>query len=71
MNWQGITALAIAAPLVLFPVSLTWYITGGGIISAIKNRRRAKLTETKACTIDTDCPEGYVCLSGRCIPQES
>ena len=22
-----------------------------------------------SCSVDNDCPTGYVCLSGRCIPQ--
>jgi hypothetical protein len=23
------------------------------------------------CTIDTDCPPGYLCVGGRCVPQLS
>ncbi len=22
-----------------------------------------------SCSIDTDCPPGYVCMDGRCVPQ--
>ena len=73
MEWYGIVALAIAAPFVLFPVAFTWYISGGGIYSAIARRRKAKLAEkgfgSKTCAIDADCAEGYFCINGHCVPQ--
>ena len=36
-------------------------------------RKEAKLLKQAlpelSCSIDTDCPPGFVCMGGRCIPQ--
>ena len=47
MEWQIIVALAIAIPLILFPVVLVWYINIGGIYSAIKEARSQRATRKK------------------------
>ena len=38
-----------------------------GVASAIYQRR--KITKLLACSIDSDCPPGYVCVNGYCILQ--
>ena len=25
--------------------------------------------ENMVCSIDTDCPPGYICINGKCVPQ--
>jgi hypothetical protein len=47
MEWQIIVALAIAIPIILFPVALIWYINIGGIYSAIKEARAQRATRKK------------------------
>ena len=47
-----------------------------GLGSAIYQRRREvslikQALPDLACTIDTDCPVGYVCMGGRCVPQKA
>lgn len=41
-----------------------------GAGSALYQRRKEK-TLPGACSIDADCPLGYVCVSGRCMPAEA
>jgi len=59
-------AATVAGVLVaLIPLAFISYINFGGIRQALRGRR-ARSAET-ACSIDTDCPEGFVCQNGRCI----
>ncbi len=72
MEWPSIVAIVIGGLVALIPAALVWYICIGGICAAITSKKRAKLFEKAAtnltCTIDTDCPQGYVCLNGHCMP---
>ncbi len=72
MQWQYIVALAIGTLVILFPVAFIWYLNIGGIYGTIKMRRVAKLLEkalpNMTCSINADCPEGYVCVNGHCVP---
>jgi hypothetical protein len=47
MQWQIIVALAIAIPVILFPVALIWYINIGGIFLAIKEARARRAARKK------------------------
>jgi hypothetical protein len=49
MEWQIIVALAIAIPIILFPVALIWYINIGGIYSSGNERKIVLL----------NCPDIY------------
>lgn len=64
MEWSIILLLAVAALLVLFPVVFVWYICIGGICMTA----RLKRTASRACSIDADCPPGYHCVGGYCVP---
>jgi len=76
MQWQGIIALLLAI-MVLFPAAFVAYVNAGSFYTAIRyssGKSRAGRREEIAsyfCTIDTDCPPGYVCLNGHCVPQKS
>ncbi|MBE0480009.1 MAG: hypothetical protein IBX68_03415 [Dehalococcoidia bacterium] len=52
--------------LLLLPVALVWYINGAGIYQLLRSR-----TSALACGVNADCPEGHVCVDGRCIPASS
>ena len=75
MEWATILALAIGILVVLFPLAYIWYINVGGILIAINSWKAVKQTEKAPsnlmCSIDSDCPPGYVCLNGRCMPQKA
>ena len=45
MQWELIVALALAIPVVLFPVAFIWYIQIGGIFAAISERKARKAAE--------------------------
>ena len=50
MEWQVILALALAIPIILFPVAFIWYLNIGGVYAAIKEGR-LKVFESVARTI--------------------
>ena len=69
MEWSMILALSITVLIVLFPVALVWYICIGGICVALRGKRIAVLDLT--CSVDADCPPGYLCENGHCVPQKA
>lgn len=53
---------------VLMPV-LIW-VAAFFTLSALYQRwRESQLPSSIVCRIDSDCPPGYMCLAGRCVPQ--
>ena len=58
--------LGCSAPL------LIW--VGAGVALYQKRRAVSPLKQALsgvACSIDADCPPGYICLNSRCFPKES
>ena len=58
--------LGCSAPL------LIW--AGAGMALYQKRRAASPLKQALSgvsCSIDTDCPPGYICLNGRCVLKES
>ena len=51
MEGQVIVALALAIPVILFPVAFVWYLNLGGLYAAVKDARVKKAAhEKKAAT---------------------
>jgi len=48
MTVGTIIALVLAIPVMLIPVALVWYITGGGIYLAIKEARERRAAQRQA-----------------------
>ena len=71
MEMSIIVLLAIAAIIALFPVAFVWYICIGGICTAVKRKQLASVVgkgvSELTCALDSDCPEGFVCVDGRCV----
>jgi len=44
MTVEIIVALALAIPVILFPVAYVWYPTIGGLVQAARKARQAKAT---------------------------
>lgn len=47
MQWELIVALAIAIPVILFPIAFIWYLNIGGIYTAVKEARKKRVTREK------------------------
>ena len=64
--------IAIAVALFAFPVLFVWTRSVCGIYCALRDWNLSKATKKKAskliCSIDADCPEGYICVNGHCVP---
>jgi len=52
----------------LIPV-LIWVAFAIAIRELSLRWRESRLPSALVCRLDTDCPPGYVCLAGRCVPQ--
>ena len=42
------------------------------MVERIKQNMTGSITESienLVCSIDADCPEGYLCVGGKCVPQ--
>ena len=48
----------------LVPIAFLGYVNVGGIRKALRNRR----DNARVCSIDADCPEGFICRDGHCVP---
>jgi hypothetical protein len=76
MNWLGIIAATIGSLITLVPVAFVAYVNIGGIRHAVKLALKGKasslpITSLLTCATDSDCPEGYLCVNGKCVAQLS
>jgi hypothetical protein len=68
MGWQVILISVLALPFLLLPVAFTYYLQAGGLYQAIRRAQMKKVPPELACSTDADCPLGYVCVNGKCVP---
>ncbi len=54
MEGTMIVALAIAIPVIFFPVAFVWYLNIGGIYEAIKEARAKRVALQKAGTVTAE-----------------
>jgi len=48
---------------------LIWVGVGTAVYQFRKEAKQVKQAiPDSVCSIDTDCPPGYICISGRCVP---
>lgn len=48
MEWQVVVALAIAVPIILFPIAFVWFLNFGGISSAAREAKEKQIAREKA-----------------------
>jgi hypothetical protein len=63
MKRIGKVGLALLAGL-LFPIGI-WVAAGSALYQSIRRNTRET---SSTCRIDADCPPGYICINGRCVP---
>ena len=51
MEWQIMVALVLAIPIILFPVAFVWYLDIGGIYTAVKEARGARVAREKGIRV--------------------
>jgi hypothetical protein len=69
MHWGLAT---IGALFVLFPAAFMLYVNVGGISKVLRKRQESgvfkRVLRNMTCSVNDDCPDGYVCVGGRCVP---
>ena len=67
------TVLQVLGIFLIIPIIIASIIICLVLIPGIIKRRIAgsimERIENLVCSIDSDCPEGYLCISGKCVPQ--
>jgi hypothetical protein len=63
MEWQVILAAALTIPFILFPAGFVLYLAIGCTYTILRRG-----TKKLGCSVNTDCPKGYICDGGECIP---
>ncbi len=53
---------------ILAPV-LIWVALAVVVRELLLRWRESRLPSAAVCRIDTDCPPGYICLAGKCVPR--
>ena len=51
MEWRLILALALAIPVILFPVAFVWYLNIGSIYHALQDARKRQAPGEKRTTV--------------------
>jgi len=67
---RGGTLLLALVGGILIPL-LIWVVIGVGfrqLLAEWRDIRRGLLAGNLACSINVDCPPGYECAGGRCVP---
>lgn len=62
-----LAVLMVLAIYVGISAVIGFAVAGGIILPGWVNLRSGKLV----CVIDADCPPGYVCIDGRCMPNRA
>ena len=52
MDWPFVVAVAIAAPIILFPAAFIWYLNLGGLVRAMKAIRARDKAPAAAARAD-------------------
>ena len=72
MDIGTIIGLSVGSLIALLPLAYVAYLDAGGIYHTLKRASAAKSAAgALSCSATTDCPPGYVCVDGRCVPEES
>jgi len=77
MDTLTIIATSVGTLVALFPLAFVAYLNGGGVyhqlrLNATKKKGRfAEGAPAGTCSADADCPPGYSCENGSCVPQGS
>lgn len=69
------SVMLVALTFISIPVVVFLGVTGAflfGAVLALKRLGRsvAEVTTYLTCSIDADCPQGYICRDGTCMPAE-
>lgn len=70
MEWSMVLAFALGIPVLILPVAFVGYLTVGGCYGLTQGRTRQCAGHDERCSIDADCPPGFFCQNGTCVPSD-
>lgn len=68
---ERVKYLGLALGLVALMPVMIWVAAGAAGISGLRRLRRARPAIVLTCTVDAECPPGYYCVNGVCVPEEA
>ena len=71
MNILTVILTIIGTIVVLLPLAYVAYVNAGSISQLRKKSVLKRMANALTCSIDADCPPGYTCNNGVCMPQQS
>jgi hypothetical protein len=67
----ALAAILIAPLVIIMWPFLCWAGAGGGLYHNWKRARFGGIGPGGECSVDADCPPGYICIQGRCVPEQA
>ncbi len=63
-----LTVLLVIGVTVLVPAIIAFGISGGFTFSERRRVTEKRKAPGRVCRLDVDCPGGYICEDGVCVP---
>ena len=65
-----LAVLLVGVVFIALPALVGFAIAGFFLLRQRMVRVKLGITEL-LCAVNTDCPQGYICVNGRCLPEKA